>query len=595
MSGARTLVVSALSALVLGCGGGQGNDGAQGPEGEAGAQGEPGATGEAGVPGKTGTTGTTGTSGTNGTNGEAGSSGTPACVVSATEPAGTNCQYGGVALTSGPCTADGGVSSGTTTYVCAQSPTGTYYSTPGLVFNIVKVWAASGINVRFTVKDQNGLPVDLYGKYSVNQPMSPSFALAYYTTDSNSNVTPLSVYTHTSHANTADGGASPRTPGMYSPLSTTPGSGTIAENGSGAGDYTYTFPTVDTQGTATFGYVEGVPAFNAAQLSSPHVVWIRGQRQTDLNNAADGPTLYTSNAPYYFIPSGGTAPPPREIVNPSNCWNCHDKFRLEKTTSDTFVQHGGGMIDGTLCNVCHNPERDAVEYGGIGTSASEVHVHRIHNSAHLQPGGLFDNTTATYPQDLRNCNVCHGNALQGAQHMTNPSIAACQSCHDYVDFTGTLGTNCSNNVVLGSNGLPVPCAHVGGPQALDAGAATCLNASCHGLGAGYDLTKVHVPVEPPDLAGIAGGDTHTNAGFLPQGDFVPTGAAQFQYVIKSVGTWTDSTVTPNVNRPTITFKLQRSSGGDAGTWTDVVFNTAVSGTTVELMPNFVDSPSVYWF
>ena len=449
------------------------------------------------------------------------------------------------------------------------------------------------------MKDSNGLPVDLYGKYSVNQPMSPSFALAYYTTDANGNVTPLNVYTQTSHANTADGGASPVTPGMYSPLSTTPGSGTLVENGSGAGDYTYTFPTTTTPPTATFGTVVGVPSFNAAQMTSPHVVWIRGQRQTDLNNAADGPTLYTSNAPYYFLPSGGAAPPPREIVNPQACWNCHDQFRLEKTTSDNFVQHGGGMTDGTFCNVCHNPQRDAVEYGGIGTSSSEVHVHRIHDSAHLQPGDVFDNTTATYPQDLRNCNTCHGNALQGAQHQTNPSVAACQSCHDYVSFTGTLPTRCSDPVVLGSNGLPVPCAHVGGKQALDAGAATCMNGSCHGLGGGGDLTVVHAAVEPPDPLGAGqtpGGDTHTNAGYLPQGDFVPAGASQFQYVIKSVGTWTDSSSGSPVTRPSITFKLQRfAASGDAGTWSDVVFNTPVSGSTVELMPNFVGSPSVYWF
>jgi OmcA/MtrC family decaheme c-type cytochrome len=431
--------------------------------------------------------------------------------------------------------------------------------------------------------------------------MSPSFALAYYTVDSNGNVTPLNVYTQTSHANTADGGASPVTPGMYSPLSTTPGSGTIVENGSGAGDYTYTFPTVTTPPTSKFGTVVGVPSFNAAQLSSPHVVWIRGQRQTDLNNAADGPTLYTSNAPYYFYPSGNDAgaPPPREIVNPSNCWNCHDKFRLEKTTSDTFVQHGGGMTDGTLCNVCHNPQRDAVEYGGVGTSASEVHVHRIHASVYLQPGDTFDNTTATYPQDLRNCNVCHGNALQGAQHITNPTRAACASCHDYVNFTGATGNNCSIShgvAAKGPNGLPIPCDHFGGPQSSD---ANCLQ--CHKAGGAADPANYHIAVEPPDPTGAEfdGGvasNTHTNAGYLPQGDFQVAGAAQFQYVIQSVGTWTDTTVTPNVNRPSITFKLQKSTGGDAGTWTDVVFTTGGTPTTpVELMPNFVGSPSVYWF
>ncbi len=101
MNGLRSVCVSAICALVVGCGGGsQGPAGAEGPPGEAGSPGEQGASGEAGAPGRG--TGTDGTNGTNGTSGEAGSSGTPACVVSSTEPAGTNCQYGGVALTLGP-------------------------------------------------------------------------------------------------------------------------------------------------------------------------------------------------------------------------------------------------------------------------------------------------------------------------------------------------------------------------------------------------------------------------------------------------------------------------------------------------------------
>ena len=65
-------------------------------------------------------------------------------MVSRTEPAGTNCQYGGVALTSGPCSGDGGVTGGNTTYVCSSSPTGTYYATAGLAFNVVNVWQSWG-------------------------------------------------------------------------------------------------------------------------------------------------------------------------------------------------------------------------------------------------------------------------------------------------------------------------------------------------------------------------------------------------------------------------------------------------------------------
>jgi len=523
-------------------------------------------------------------------------------VASSPEPAGTNCQYGGVALTSGPCTGDGGVSGGTTTYVCSPSPTGTYYATQGLAINYVSVNVGPPVSVRFTLKDSSGLPVDINGVYSVNQPLSNtvlSFGLAYYTVDGNGNVTPLTVYTSLAEALSAPDAGAAYGPEMYSPLGASPGEGTITENGSGAGDYTYTFPTTGTPPTTTLSGVQGIPSL--VNTSDPHVVWILAARQTDLNDITDAKTYFNDNEPYYFTPSGGAAPAPRQVVNTQNCWQCHDKFRYElSATNDPFVQHAGHntpAMNGEGCAVCHNPARNCFQ-GGTGC-VQDVWVHRIHNSAHLQPADIFDFTTATYPQDLRNCNACHGNALQGAQHQTNPSVEACQSCHDYVSFTGTLPTRCSDPVVLGANGLPVPCAHVGGKQEVDAGAATCMNASCHGVGGGGDLTVVHSSVEAPDPLGagfVAGGDSHTNAGYLPQGDFVPPGAAQFQYVIKSVGTWSDTSVTPAVNRPTITFKLQRfSASGDAGTWSDVVFNTAVSGSTVELLPNFVGSPSVYWF
>jgi OmcA/MtrC family decaheme c-type cytochrome len=425
--------------------------------------------------------------------------------------------------------------------------------------------------------------------------MTPSFALAYYTQSDAGVVDPLTVYTFTSHAGLAgDGGQPLFNPGMYSPLGTNPGQGTITENGTGAGDYTYTFPTASTPATATAGGCQGVASIDPNHTGDAHVVWIRAQRQTDLNNATDGPTLYTANTPYYFNPSGGAAPAPREIVNTESCWSCHDKFRLERTTSDPFVQHGGGMIDGNFCNVCHNPARDQISHGGVPTAASDVHVHRIHAAAYLQPANIFDNTTATYPQDLRNCDVCHGNAAQGAQHLTHPSRGACGSCHDYVSFSGAYATSCAIPNAIGPDGRPVPCNHSGSQQATDNNCTTC-----HTPGGPVDPANYHNPVEPPDPNNallVDGGDTHTNAGWMPQGNYLPPGAAQIQYVIKSVGTWTDTGVTPNVTRPTITFKLQKmaAGAGDAGTWTDVVFNAPVSGSTVELMPSFIGSPSVYW-
>jgi OmcA/MtrC family decaheme c-type cytochrome len=582
------IAMCALMALSVGCG-----SGSAGPAGQDGQSGQNGAQGAQGSQGANGATGGQGQTGATGAAGDAGASGASACVATADEPPGTNCQYGGLKVSSGECAGDGGVSNPSVSYVCNPSPTGTYYATAGLAVNVTSVAVGPPIAVRFTVKDGKGLPVDLHGAYSVNLPMTPSFSLSYYTVSDAGAVQPLTDYTFTSHAGlAADGGQPLFNPGMYSPLGTNPGQGTITENGSGAGDYTYTFPTTDTPATATTGGCQGVANIDPSHASDAHVVWIRAQRQTDLNNAADGPTLYTANSPYYFNPSGGAAPPPRQIVNAANCWKCHDQFRLEKATSDSFVQHGGGMTDGTFCNVCHNPARDQISHGGVPTAASDVHVHRIHASVYLQPSNIFDNTTATYPQDLRNCDVCHGNALQGGQHFTNPSRGACGSCHDYVSFAGANPAICTSPNTF-SNGKPIPCNHTGGQQPTDANCTVC-----HSAGGPVDPANFHVPVEPPDPnnAGLVdGGDTHTNAGWMAQGDYLPAGAAQFQYVIKSVGTWADTSGDAGtVNRPSITFKLQTLQGGDGGTWTDVVFNAPVSGSTVELMANFIGSPSVYW-
>jgi len=133
------------------------------------------------------------------------------------------------------------------------------------------------------------------------------------------------------------------------------------------------------------------------------------------------------------------------------------------------------------------------------------------------------------------------------------------------------------------DGTGVTCNHIVGPQADDSMCATCHTATT--------LTSVHVPVVPPDpnniLLNPTTGSAYTNASFMAATSFVPTNAAVIKYVVKSVDTWTDTNVTPNVKRPSITFKFTNNG-------TDVVFQTYQAGVTTELMPNFVGSPSVYF-
>ncbi|HEX7670235.1 MAG TPA: OmcA/MtrC family decaheme c-type cytochrome, partial [Polyangiaceae bacterium] len=132
----------------------------------------------------------------------------------------------------------------------------------------------------------------------------------------------------------------------------------------------------------------------------------------------------------------------------AKCNQCHDPL----------APHGGNYRDIKTCVMCHNPNNMAgtivVTPGEPAEQRSQydgqIFYHQLHMGKNKEtvPG-------ITYPQDIRNCETCHDKtAASGASWYTFPSIAACGSCHDDVNFT------------TGAN-------HVAGPQAD----GTC--ASCH--------------------------------------------------------------------------------------------------------------------
>jgi OmcA/MtrC family decaheme c-type cytochrome len=499
--------------------------------------------------------------------------GTTSLVSPTAEPAGANCPWGGTRIETGADTDNDGVldpaevNTSATTYVCAFGPPGAISPSTGVVAEVVangvSVTAGAAITVRFTLKDARGYPIDLGGTYSLNTPIQPRFTLAHFTKDAHDNVTPLEVYTKSTSAAAPSG-----LPTMYNPLGAT-GNGTVVENGLGAGDYTYAFPTVST----TNGPL--AVAYDPTKLDDTHVVWIQVSRQTDLAFPINGNTAYASNVPYYYVPSGASAPLTREIASQARCDNCHNKFKAETVT--TAAYHGGGRVDVGMCNVCHNPGRTT---NPLANSAS--FVHRIHNSAEVATASLWHGISITYPQDTRNCNTCHAGAAQGDQALSNPSQIACNGCHDYVSFTDSAPATCgvSGTLARGSDGKPIPCNHFAGPQ------ADC--ASCHGSTGGFPTAKYHKPVAAPDPNNTWNGGTNanTNASYVAAGGFVPAGADEITYDVKSVDVVADA-VTPAIKRPQITFKLERNGA-------DVVFQTYAAGSVTELMPSFVGSPSAYF-
>ena len=434
--------------------------------------------------------------------------------------------------------------------------------TADLAIKVVSVTTSSPIAVRFTLKDKRGYPVDVNGIYSVNTVIQPRFGLAYTSKDAAGNVLPYTVLTNSS---------STTKPTLFQPTVFNPataGQGTLVENGSGAGDYTYTFPT-----TSTTGGAQAV-AYDATKLSATHVVWIQATRQTNLDFTDDPKGFSAANQEYDYVPAGGT-PVKREVVLTANCSKCHDGFRPGNGSIAGSTFHGGGRVDAGFCNICHNPGRTSNP-----SADSKVFVHRLHGSAALQPANLFHGMSVTYPQDVRNCGTCHAGAAQGDQYKTNPSILACGSCHDYVSFSGAAAATCTDPVTVDATGLAVPCNHIGGTQANDA--------ACSGCHSAASITTKHAAVVPPDannIFDVVGGNQRTNAAYIAAGGYVPPGAAVITNDVLSVSR--------NASKqPVVVFKFKKSVNG--ATATDVVFNTYAAGTTEELMTGFVGAPSVYF-
>ena len=220
----------------------------------------------------------------------------------------------------------------------------------------------------------------------------------------------------------------------------------------GDGTYTYTFATDVTSVTcpAPCTDAEGDPLDVSWQPGLTHRVTIQ---QSDSS-------LPLANAVYDFVPSGGAVTSMREIVKTDNCNQCHDKITAH-----------GSRFEMKLCVTCHNPGSWA---DSDTTVDFKVMVHKIHRGADLptvDAGGSYavgshDFSDIAFPQDIRNCTKCHDGAdadTPQGNSWQSPSLAACGSCHDDIDFTRD-----------GSGTPPVdPTGHPGGIVSDNSECVTC--------------------------------------------------------------------------------------------------------------------------
>ena len=156
---------------------------------------------------------------------------------------------------------------------------------------------------------------------------------------------------------------------------------------------------------------------------------------------------YASNPLYEFIPAGGNPAQDVDLPETSSCNRCHDPMSA----------HQGAARETRYCALCHTSQLADPE---TGESLDFTYlIHKMHRGKYLpsvksgrpyyvvgtgqrisdfssivSPQGVV---TETIPKEYRNCGACHANP-KATSWKTQPSTAACVSCHDDVDLkTGT--------------------------------------------------------------------------------------------------------------------------------------------------------------
>ena len=169
-----------------------------------------------------------------------------------------------------------------------------------------------------------------------------------------------------------------------------------------------------------------------------------------------------ANPSYDFQPSTGAVDQILRalVVSTDSCNSCHEELSF----------HGGNRIEADYCVTCHNPGSTDANSGNTVDFASMVHkIHFGRNLPSVQSGEPYilwgfrdtphDYSDVNYPQDPVNCTTCHAGSAtddgrstptaNGDNWNEYPSINACGSCHDNLDFASHYGgqsdnANCSS-------------------------------------------------------------------------------------------------------------------------------------------------------
>jgi OmcA/MtrC family decaheme c-type cytochrome len=241
--------------------------------------------------------------------------------------------------------------------------------------------------------------------------------------------------------------------------------GTFTDNGDGT--YSYTFAN-------DLGDYPAGPTFDETKTHRLGLE-IRTNRVIDENIPAN-------NAPYDFVPAGGSPSFTRLIVNNAACNACHDNLEF----------HGEARFDVEYCVTCHNPysiDPDTADKEWGGTVDMKRMIHKIHYGVNLEygyavvgyGGSLHDYSDVHFPQDVRNCKTCHQDSdptvPQAGNWKSVQNRETCGSCHDWIDWDGS-----KNDPDL---------LHLGNVWLNDEACAGCHGETANAVGEEYRVANAH--------------------------------------------------------------------------------------------------------
>lgn len=299
----------------------------------------------------------------------------------------------------------------------------------------------------------------------------------------------------------------------------------------------------------------------------------------------------TANVVYDFRPDGAAVTNTRDIVKIDSCSSCHDgkvlahgsrkdpKYCMTCHTDQikyTFSQEASSTNGGLVLTGTTRPTTAIVDGRALGNFPNMIH--KTHMGKELVKQGYYFNAAAeglyndvTYPQPITNCAKCHdGSATavnktaNGDNWKNNPSVLACGSCHDGINFVTGTGVTLADKAADLAAGRAIGTTKTGHAAGQDATNPQC--ALCH---TAAKIAVYHVTVDPTGANGRGGYPLNTaldtpTVGF-PSGQGpsiplasqlnMPAGVHKIGLELNSVTIAASPAGTPNTRKATVKFRV----------------------------------------